>query len=100
MLITRLAAFAAALVLLAAMYWSPTLIAFGRGASHRTAIALVNSLTGWTIIGWAATLLWSVAAEAELELEPVTPREGMGTAFLHSLAAMVARLSPTHLARG
>ncbi len=41
------------------LYFLPTLVAVRRG--HPVAgILVLNLLFGWTVIGWAALLLWSV----------------------------------------
>lgn len=50
-----------ALLLFIGMYWSPTLIAIGRRAWNWPAIAVVNTLVGWTLIGWLAAFAWAVA---------------------------------------
>jgi hypothetical protein len=45
-----------------ALYFLPTLIAFGRHLWSRGAIALLNLFLGWTFIGWIAALIWAIAA--------------------------------------
>lgn len=54
---------AAAVVLLIAAYWTPTLIA--RFRSHRQVgpIFVVNLLLGWTAIGWIVALAMSVSGQ-------------------------------------
>jgi hypothetical protein len=60
-------------LLLIAMYWAPTLVAFGRRAEHWIFIAILNSLLGWTIVGWLAALLWSVLAAADQQDDVAPP---------------------------
>jgi hypothetical protein len=64
----------------AAMYFSPTMLALGQRSRSVVSIALLNTFLGWTIVGWAAALLWAafgrsqdqdarnVAGRAEIEL--------------------------------
>jgi hypothetical protein len=42
----------------------PTLIAFKREHDRRIAIALLNLLAGWTLIGWVVALVWATARKA------------------------------------
>ena len=63
MVLLRLLELPAGLFLFTAMYWSPTLVAYGRRADHLFAIVVVNSLLGWTLLGWIIALVWSIAAK-------------------------------------
>lgn len=49
------------------MYWSPTSVAYGRRARHWVDIALLNTLGGWTVIGWIVAMIWSLVAKPERE---------------------------------
>jgi hypothetical protein len=40
-------------------YFLPSYIASVRKHKHFKSILLVNILTGWTFLGWAAGLIWS-----------------------------------------
>lgn len=40
----------------------PTIIAFVRKHHNRYAILALNVLLGWTVIGWAVALVWSLTA--------------------------------------
>ena len=97
MILVRFLELLAAFLLLAAMYWSPTMIAFGRRAWNWPAIAVVNALLGWTLIGWLIALAWAAigapagATTASLEV-PRKPR------FSWTMPAWLAH--PTHLVRG
>lgn len=41
-------------------YFLPTIIALVKKKKNKGAIALVNILLGWTLIGWLWALIWSV----------------------------------------
>ena len=45
-------------VLALGLYFSPTLLAMRQRHRYRGAIFAINLLAGWTIIGWAGTLIW------------------------------------------
>ena len=47
-------------VLIFAIYFLPTLIAFLRRHKNSLAIFLLNLLLGWTVLGWVVSLVWSV----------------------------------------
>jgi hypothetical protein len=49
------------LVLLPASFL-PSIIAFGRRHHNRYAILALNVLLGWTLVGWAVALVWSLTA--------------------------------------
>ena len=43
-----------------AIYVVPAAVALSRRHPQRHAISAINVLLGWTLVGWAATLLWSL----------------------------------------
>ena len=47
-------------VLIFALYFLPTLIAFLRQHKNKLAIFLLNLFLGWTVLGWVVSLVWSV----------------------------------------
>ena len=47
-------------VLIFGFYFLPTFIAFLRQHKNKLAIFLLNLLLGWTVLGWVASLVWSV----------------------------------------
>ena len=47
-------------ILIFGVYFLPTLIAFLRRHKNKLAIFFLNILLGWTGIGWAIALVWSV----------------------------------------
>ena len=52
-----------------AIYFFPAILANRRKAKHEVSIFWVNLLLGWTVIGWCAALVWTVA-ETTPELMP------------------------------
>jgi Superinfection immunity protein len=40
----------------------PSVIAFSRRHHNRYAILVLNALLGWTVVGWAVALVWSLTA--------------------------------------
>jgi hypothetical protein len=42
------------------VYFIPGTIAVARNHKHTAAVVLVNLLFGWTFLGWAIALIWSV----------------------------------------
>jgi hypothetical protein len=49
----------AVLILLACVYFVPSVIASNRKHRNTTAIFLVNALFGLTLIGWCVALIWA-----------------------------------------
>jgi hypothetical protein len=47
---------------LGSAYFLPWFIAMGRDHHQRSAIAVLNLLAGWTLIGWVVALVWSCTA--------------------------------------
>jgi hypothetical protein len=45
------------------LYWLPTFVSLFRRASSWAAIAWVNFLLGWTIVGWFGALAWAGTAQ-------------------------------------
>jgi hypothetical protein len=52
------------LIILAAVYLLPTLIALSRQHQNAFAIAALNILLGWTLVGWIGSLIWALTAVA------------------------------------
>ena len=46
--------------LLVGLYVVPTIIGFRRGHQNAAAIAALNLLLGWTLLGWVAALVWAL----------------------------------------
>lgn len=51
------------------LYFVPTLIALHRQHRQKLAIFALNLLLGWTFLGWAAAVVWSLTAQ------PTSPGE-------------------------
>jgi hypothetical protein len=61
------AAIAIMLGLIVIIYLLPTIIAYGRDHPHRHAVALLNILFGWTLIGWFLLFLWAALSPRVVE---------------------------------
>lgn len=48
------------LLALVALYFLPTLVAWRRRHASVMAIGLVNTLLGWTLLGWLWSMIWSL----------------------------------------
>lgn len=48
------------LFLLFFLYFLPLIIAIMIGHKNALAISALNILTGWTMIGWVASLIWAL----------------------------------------
>lgn len=53
-------------------YFIPTVIAMFRGVKSSGAVAALNILLGWTVIGWIAALLWAMSGQTESEAKAKT----------------------------
>lgn len=42
-----------------AIYLIPTFVALGRKKQNALAIAALNVVLGWTLVGWAGALVWA-----------------------------------------
>lgn len=60
-------------VVLALLYILPSLLAWQRGRHGRRRIILLNLLLGWTVIGWAASMILLFRYEPPPEGEPDVP---------------------------
>ncbi|MGA0599192.1 superinfection immunity protein [Caulobacter sp. KR2-114] len=52
----------------AAVYFLPTLIAFGRRKRNAGAILALNLFLGWTLLGWVLALVWSLTVDPPAQL--------------------------------
>lgn len=48
----------------AALYFVPTMIAVGGNKRHALAIFVLNLFLGWSFIVWVIALVWALAAES------------------------------------
>ncbi len=58
-----------ALNILAALYFVPSIVAGMRSHRQLAPIIALNVLLGWTLVGWIAALVWSLAAR-EAQVRP------------------------------
>ncbi len=56
-------------VIIVALYFIPTIIALLRGHRQTVAIAALNLLLGWTVLGWVGSLVWSLTNSAAVVRE-------------------------------
>lgn len=47
-------------LVLALVYFLPSVVAYSRAHKNKVAIFFLNLLAGWTFIGWVAAFVWSV----------------------------------------
>lgn len=53
------------IVVVGVLYFTPMLVAAKRNHRNLGPIAVVNILLGWSLIGWAIALAWSLSANVE-----------------------------------
>lgn len=58
------AIFAIFISMLTLLYLLPFGIAFARRRTNTVAIFCLNLFLGWTLVGWVASLVWSVSHDA------------------------------------
>jgi ABC-type transport system involved in cytochrome c biogenesis permease component len=49
-------------LVLVGLYFLPALLALARSHHQRLAIAALNLLLGWTVLGWVVALVWALTA--------------------------------------
>ena len=47
-------------LILIALYFIPTIIAFSRNKCNKVAILALNFLLGWTMVFWVLSLVWAL----------------------------------------
>ena len=47
------------------MYFIPLIVAYIRKHNNIAAIAVLNLVLGWTMLGWLAALLWALNSDIE-----------------------------------
>ena len=50
-------------LILIALYFVPTILAYTNKKENRAAIGALNFFLGWTLIGWVVALVWSMTVE-------------------------------------
>jgi hypothetical protein len=56
----QIGAFKMTLLIIVMMYFIPTICAISRKHNNTAAIVCVNILLGWTVLGWIASMVWSL----------------------------------------
>jgi len=56
------------LIILAAFYFLPTVVALCRGHLSALGIFLLNAIFGWTWIGWIVALIWACSGSTKRNL--------------------------------
>jgi hypothetical protein len=54
-----------------AVYFAPTLVAFARDVPNKGSVIVINTLLGWTLVGWVVAL--AMAARSVPRPEPPAP---------------------------
>ena len=52
--------FQTVLVMLALLYFIPSIVAYKRQHHNRSAIIGLNIMLGWSVLGWIAALVWAL----------------------------------------
>ena len=58
------------LVVLAVLYFLPTIIAADRGVTNTGSVIVVNVFLGWTVIGWVVALAMAARSVPPKSLTP------------------------------
>jgi hypothetical protein len=53
------------LLILAAVYFLPAIVASSRHHRNRLAIGILNLLLGWTVLGWIVAMVWACTSDVE-----------------------------------
>lgn len=58
------------LALIVGLYFIPTIIATQRDVPNKWSVAVINTLLGWTLIGWAIALAMAVRDNPARQTSP------------------------------
>ena len=47
------------------MYFLPAIIGFYRNKHNKLAIFALNTLVGWSVVGWVISLIWALSSDAK-----------------------------------
>ncbi len=53
------------LIILGVLYFLPTIVANLTNKGNTAAIAMLNLLLGWTVVGWIVCLVWALTIDKE-----------------------------------
>lgn len=82
-----------------AIYFLPAIVANRRKARHEIGIFWVNFFLGWTVLGWFAVLVWTVA-ETDPELIPEKWSKSWLGRFVIDVISRVNRFVPDDKSKG
>jgi uncharacterized membrane protein len=82
-----------------AVYFLPAILANRRKAKHESGIFWVNFFLGWTMLGWLAVLVWTVAETAP-ELIPEKCSKSFLGRFVVDVIDRVNRFVPDDKSKG
>jgi hypothetical protein len=82
-----------------AVYFLPAILANRRKAKHEIGIFWVNFFLGWTVLGWFAVLVWTVAETAP-ELIPEKCSKSFLGRFVVDVIDRVNRFVPDDKSKG
>ena len=75
------------LILVAGIYFAPTILAMIHGHRYTSAICVINLFLGWTLIGWVGALAWAFAPPREPQATPEPPApKGKPSLSIHDQA--------------
>jgi 4-amino-4-deoxy-L-arabinose transferase-like glycosyltransferase len=63
------------LLFLIGMYFLPSVIAGARQHRNSTAIAVLNIMLGWTVLGWVISLVWAFTNPPKAQVVYLPPNE-------------------------
>ena len=64
-------------MILAVLYFIPSIVAWARSVKNVGSIIVVNVFLGWTFIGWVVALAWACSSSKQ---QPTAPPPGSGWA--------------------
>lgn len=60
-------------LIVVALNFLPTIVAFARGHRHPGVILVLNLLFGWTGVGWVGCLIWAMVGRQRHRLDAPPP---------------------------
>jgi hypothetical protein len=77
-------------LLVAAIYFTPWLVAVSRKHHNRGAICALNLFLGWTVLGWIIAIVWAYTAVRRPDPAPARER----CPYCHEAMAALATVCP------
>ena len=82
-----------------AIYFLPAIVANRRKATHEISIFWVNFFLGWTVLGWFAVLIWTVA-ETDPEAIPEKWSKSLLGRFVTDVLKRINTVVPDDKSKG